>query len=218
MASSELKIKMSASPPINKLVLLILSLCIYIIVTFTSFTYMNKLFHGSTIVSSDTQQLMDMPMLDDGVDTTSYEADDGVDTTSYEANNVTEGYVCDAQNSPDFLPDGDVTKRALHAVIIGAQKGGTQALHKILVSDNRILTSGKGHGELHFFNNIGLKRNLPDGNPAKSTVYDRRIPRQDIRDGFEYILKDRTAMNSRRNGTYDITNERNANKYGVSST
>ena len=36
-------------------------------------------------------------------------------------------YTCDAQSSPAMLPQGDVIRRSLHAVIIGTMKGG---IHK----------------------------------------------------------------------------------------
>lgn len=170
------------------------------IATSSMLTRMSK--EGS-FISYATQQMMDLPMMHGKV----------------EVNNTTtdQEYICDTQNSPEYLPDGDVVKRALHAVIIGAMKGGTQALHKILISHPRILTASKGHGELHFFSNRGLKRNLPEDSPALKSAFSKTIPRQDLRDGFESILNDREGLNSRRNGTYDITNEQNIDMVGIHS-
>ncbi|KAL7537987.1 hypothetical protein ACHAXR_011164 [Thalassiosira sp. AJA248-18] len=188
--------------PASKLVILLLSLGLYIIVTTG---VLARLFVDPNIISSASQLVMDLPVLHSEISTAN------ATTANLE-------FICDAQNSDDFLPDGDIIKRALHSVIIGAMKGGTQALHKILTSGHpRILTSGKGHGELHFFNNRGLMRNLPEGSSARKSAFSRTIPRQDIRDGFEYILKDREALNSRRNGTFDITNDQNINKVGIHS-
>lgn len=126
-------------------------------------------------------------------------------------------YTCDTQNGPDFLPDDDVIKRSLHGVVIGAMKSGTQALHQIILAHPRTLTAGKGHGELHFFNNRGLNRNSPEGSPSKRSAFSSRIPRRDVRDAFEWVLRDRTGLNSRRNGTFDITNEQNKDKVGIHS-
>ena len=140
-------------------------------------------------------------------------------------------YTCDAQNSPAMLPQGDVIRRSLHAVIIGTMKGGTQALHSTLTKYHpQILSTGKMHGELHYFTTQGLRRNLPEEHPGypphiinmdnnnNVNITNHRIPRQDLRDGFEYVIKDRTAFQKRRHGKIDIANdELNSDKVGIHS-
>ena len=130
-------------------------------------------------------------------------------------------YTCDAQNSPAMLPQGDVIRRSLHAVIIGTMKGGTQALHSTLTKYHpQILSTGKMNGELHYFTTQGLRRNLPEEHPGYPHDNNNitRIPRQDLRDGFEYVIKDRSAFQKRRRGKIDIANdELNSDKVGIHS-
>ncbi|KAL3772939.1 hypothetical protein ACHAW5_009630 [Stephanodiscus triporus] len=127
---------------------------------------------------------------------------DGVDQEEWE---------CDAQNRPDFLPREDVTRRALHAVIIGAMKGGTQALMATILSHRRMLPAGREHGELHFFNTKGMMKNLQDFRwpPNK---HDRVIRRQHLREAFTWILRERNFYPK-----YDITADVNSDKLGVHS-
>ena len=137
-------------------------------------------------------------------------------------------YKCDAQSSPAMLPQGNVIRRSLHAVIIGTMKGGTQALHATLTKYHpKILSTGKMHGELHYFTTQGLRRNLPEDHPGypptennNNNITDSRIriPRQDLRDGFEYVIKDRAAFQKRRQGNIDIANDTlNSDKVGIHS-
>mmetsp|Transcript_10866 Transcript_10866/g.22992 ORF Transcript_10866/g.22992 Transcript_10866/m.22992 type:complete len:421 (-) Transcript_10866:24-1286(-) len=111
-------------------------------------------------------------------------------------------YSCNTQNATDDLPGYHyLTKRALHGVIIGAMKGGTQALHKILLGHPKVLSTGMKHGEWHFFNRPNL------GNSAYN------IPRQNIRDEFETILRNREGFRP----VNDIVRDGNNDKFGIHS-
>jgi hypothetical protein len=127
---------------------------------------------------------------------------DGVDQEEWE---------CDTQNRPDFLPREDVTRRALHAVIIGVMKGGTQALMETILSHRRMLPAGRGHGELHFFNTKGMMKNLQDSRWPPNR-YDRVIRRQHLREAFTWVLRERNFFPK-----YDITADVNSDKLGVHS-
>ena len=120
-------------------------------------------------------------------------------------------WTCDAQGAPDFLPDRDFTRRALHAVIIGAMKGGTQALMETILSHRRMLPAGKGHGELHFFSTRGMMKNLMEFR-HKPDRHDRVIRRRYLREGFEWVLRDREFRPE-----YDLASDANGDKLGVHS-
>ena len=211
--------KMKGSGGNSGLLILLLSLGVYVIAISGIVTQLSK---GSTIPSTTTtQRTLDLPWRRD----------------AEVKNSVTEGasnqeYTCDAQNSPDFLPGGNLITRSLHGVIIGAMKSGTQALHKILLTHPRVLTAGKGHGELHFFNDHGgrgINRHVPQGSSSRRSTREggwrneergRRdiiIPRQYIRDVFELVLEGRTELKNRANGTHDIANDQNKNKVAIHS-
>mmetsp|Transcript_43353 Transcript_43353/g.77928 ORF Transcript_43353/g.77928 Transcript_43353/m.77928 type:complete len:462 (-) Transcript_43353:12-1397(-) len=212
----------------SRLLILLLSLGIYVVTTSGIVTQLSK---GSAIPST-TQRTLDLQWRRE----------------AEVKNSVTEGasnqeYTCDAQNSPDFLPGGNLITRSLHGVIIGAMKSGTQALHTILLTHPRVLTTGKGHGELHFFNDRGrggrgMNRHVPQGSSSRRSTREggsrqeeggrrnrrRRgareqrkitIPRQDIRDAFELVLEGRA--DNRDNGTHDIVNDQNKNKVAIHS-
>ncbi|KAL3810839.1 hypothetical protein ACHAXA_007494 [Cyclostephanos tholiformis] len=121
-----------------------------------------------------------------------------------------EDWTCDAQNEPDLLPEGDITRRAFHAVIIGAMKGGTQALMKAILSHKRMMNAGMLHGELHLLNNKGMMKNLrefkhpPDGSSV--------IRRRHLREGFEWLLRARDF-----DSEDDIAADVNADKLGIHS-
>jgi hypothetical protein len=115
-------------------------------------------------------------------------------------------FICDAQDAPAFLPKTHLTRRALHGIIIGAQKGGTQALQQILLTHPKILTSGFGHGELHFFNRLYRK----EGHSTNT------ILRQDIRDAFVEIVEYR-GVAERRGDEMDISSEKSKQKVGIHS-
>jgi hypothetical protein len=84
-------------------------------------------------------------------------------------------------------------------------KGGTQALHTNLLTHPKILPSGMGHGELHFFNR------LYKYDRSRGVVY-----RRHIREAFADVLKDRGNF-FRKRKEIDISNERNRNKVGIHS-
>lgn len=173
-------------------------------------------------ISATTLQLMDLPMQQHH-ENDNDDDDDSIDVkfkatrTKYKE----QEYTCDAQNSPDMLSEGDVIRRALHAVVIGTMKGGTQALHTLLTKSHpRILNSGKMHGELQFFTRQGLRKNLPRDNPAYRQLDGNAqftIPRQDLRDGFQYVLDSRDAFKVRQDGKLDIQNDMNRDKFGIHS-
>jgi len=207
---------------VNRLIILLLSLGVYVILTAGILTRWSN--EGSSVPSA-IQKTLDLSIKSVNIESTGDGSDDEEEDYHDEKNDESTQYVCDAQNSPDF-PDG-VIKRSLHAVIIGAMKGGTQALHKILMSHPRILSSSKIHGEFHFFSHQGLARNLPEDSPIRQSEKNYRmmkkynntriILRQDMRDAFERILSDRGLLNERKNGTNDITNEKNQHKVGIHS-
>ena len=120
-------------------------------------------------------------------------------------------WTCDAQDAPDFLPERDFARRALHAVIIGTMKGGTQALMETILSHRTMLPSGKGHGELHFFSTRGMMKNLMEFR-RKPDRHDRVIRRQYLREAFEWVLRDREF-----HPKYDLAAEANGDKLGVHS-
>ena len=120
-------------------------------------------------------------------------------------------WTCDTQDAPDFLPERDFTRRALHAVIIGAMKGGTQALMETILSHRKMLPAGKGHGELHFFSTRGMMKNLMEFR-HKPDRHDRVIRRQYLREGFEWVLRDREF-----HPKYDLASDANGDKLGVHS-
>ena len=122
-----------------------------------------------------------------------------------------EQWTCDTQDEPDLLPEGDVTRRGLHAVIIGTQKGGTQALLKAILTHERMMNAGREHGELHLLNTKGMMKNLRDFRypPDRGSGI---IRRRHLREGFEWLLKDRDF-----DTRYDISADFNARKLGIHS-
>ncbi|KAL7553986.1 hypothetical protein ACHAWF_017355 [Thalassiosira exigua] len=224
----------STNPGTNRLALLILSLGLYVILTGGILTQLSA--RGViTLTSQRARELIDLPSVGSDIDEStdpiynytfdpSEEESHDIEGSSGEESRDIRGsleaeYTCDAQNSPDFLPESDLIRRSLHSVIIGAMKGGTQALHKLLTEGHpRILTSSTGRGELHFFNNQGLKRQFGHSSRQNArSMMSQNIPRRDLRDGFELILRNRTAMARRKNGTLDITNDKNHGKIGTHS-
>ena len=118
--------------------LLLLSLCCAYIIISELIKHAISL-NGLTATHTDTEPLVDIPML--------HHAHHSINIMS-NATDSNQEYRCDPQNSPDFLPDGTIIKRSLHAAIIGTMKGGTQALQTTLLkSDDRILSCAKSHGE-----------------------------------------------------------------------
>ena len=116
--------------------LLLLSLCCAYIIISELIKHAISL-NGLTATHTDTEHLVDRPML--------RHAQHSINSSN--ATDPNQEYICDPQNSPDFLPDGNIIKRSLHAAIIGTMKGGTQALHILLKTDDRILSCAKSHGE-----------------------------------------------------------------------
>eukprot|EP00804_Cyclotella_cryptica_P030130 CCRYP_009541-RA/>CCRYP_009541-RA protein AED:0.26 eAED:0.26 QI:0/-1/0/1/-1/1/1/0/418 len=149
-------------------------------------------------------QVMNFEETDDGADTE--ETDDEADQL---AETLDTSFVCDGEHTPDYLPPNHVVRRSLHGVIIGTMKGGTQALHKILLTHPKILSSSTGHGELHFFNRYYQKLFSQQAHDV--------IPRQKTRQAFLKTLKDRKAIRKRNNGREDITNNKNKNKVAFHS-
>ena len=149
----------------------------------------------------------------DSFDSDDAEDDDEEETANESSEQQISPYECNTENAPDFLPENDTIRRSLHGVIIGTQKGGTQALHTILLTHPKILTSSTGHGELHFFNRYYLR------------MVDRSshiIPRQKTRTAFFKALKDPKGF-TKKTGKHkivhkrDITDPSNGNKVAFHS-
>lgn len=150
---------------------------------------------------------------DDAIDTDNEEEDAEKytdDTTDQDEKASDQPYTCLSEGAPDILPPTHVLRRSLHGVIIGTQKGGTQALHNILLTHPKILTSSTGHGELHFFNRMYTKL---------ISRYSNVIPRKRTRMAFLKTLKERNNAKrlKRHGGKNDITSSRNTNKVSFHS-
>ena len=91
-------------------------------------------------------------------------------------------------------------------------KGGTQALHIMLKSDDRILSCEKSTGELRFFDYSALRRGKSELLPQ----IEGPIPRQDLRDAFVALLMKRRKRLP--TGKRDISRDENRNKLGVSAS
>ncbi|KAL3772897.1 hypothetical protein ACHAWO_009650 [Cyclotella atomus] len=144
-------------------------------------------------------------------DASSDDTDDDTEATEEEQSSVTSShFTCDTEGAPDFLPKNHITRRSLHAAIIGTQKGGTQALHTILLTHPNILTSSTGHGELHFFNRYYQKL-ISKSSPV--------IPRKKAREAFVKTLRGRNNAKrlKRRGGENDISNPKNRDKVSFHS-
>ncbi len=96
-------------------------------------------------------------------------------------------------------------------MIIGAMKGGTQALMETILSHGTMLPSGKDHGELHFFSTRGMMKNLI-GFRWKPDRHDRVIRRRYLREAFEWVLRGREF-----HPKYDLAADANVDKLGVHS-
>ncbi|KAL7485038.1 hypothetical protein ACHAW6_010624 [Cyclotella cf. meneghiniana] len=187
----------------HKLATLLFMLAVYAFAS-TSFVTRSLLRSSSDRVNLGSDQVVNFEEIYDGSDR---------EVTNDDAGQLNEklntSFTCDSENTTDFLPPNHVVRRSLHGVIIGAMKGGTQALHNILLTHPKILSSSTGHGELHFFNRYYQKLFSQQAHDV--------IPRQKTRLAFLKILKDRKVIRKRNNGVADITNNKNKNKIGFHS-
>ena len=196
----------------NRLLALLLLLLLYAILSTSLFTKLlltesapSASFLNDEVLVIDES---DDKLTDDSVESTDEDGDDD-DTQEVEQSPSNNPYTCQSEGAPAFLPSQDIVRRSLHGVIIGTQKGGTQALHTILLTHPKILTSGTGHGELHFFNRYY----------SRLVGHSHTIPRQQSRNAFLKTLKERNNAKrmAKAHGKKDITSELNANSVGFHS-
>lgn len=184
----------------QRLIALIVVLGIYAILS-TTFVIRNLLRAEEVIYARGEVLVIDEN--DDGTDDGNSNDDD---SSNESGNSLQSQFICNTQNASDFLPLTDMIRRSLHGVIIGTMKGGTQALHKMLLTHPNILTSGTGHGELHFFNQYYKKI-------ASNSGY--VIPRNTAREYFLKILRDRKSISKHKEK--DILHDMNKDKVGFHS-
>ena len=204
----------------SRLLALLFLLVIYAILSTSLFTKLlliepvessSAFLHDEVLVVDESDDVTSAATTDDAIDNDPTDddttQDDDESTQQEQSNNP---FTCLTEGAPAYLPAHHVIRRSLHGVIIGTQKGGTQALHTILLTHPKILTSGTGHGELHFFNRYYQKL---------VSKHSHTIPRQQTRDAFLKTLKERNNAKrmAKRNGKHDITSNQNSNSVGFHS-
>ena len=197
----------------SRLIILLLVLFIYAILSTSLLTkfLLNESNNVNVALSKNEVLVFDEESDDGKAANTNDDTEEAEETTDDDSTITRESpeemkapFVCNEEGAPDVLPSDDLVRRSLHGVIIGTQKGGTQALHNILLTHPEILTSSTGHGELHFFNFNRMYQKMVR---SRGHV----IPRQQLK------TRNNTKRLRKNRGKNDITNPNNKRMVSIHS-